>query len=95
MLIGQRTNREWYDDLTTVGPAREAAVAERRHVVDMATQSVAQIADPQTEAAIKLVAWLSHGLLKPEPDDFVMLRLVLLALLPQLGGILLMVGRRA
>lgn len=74
---------------------REAAVAERRHVVDIATQSVAQIADPQTEAAIKLVAWLSHGLLKPEPDDFAMLRLVLLALLPQLGGILLMVGRRA
>jgi hypothetical protein len=74
---------------------REAAVAERRHVVDMATQSVAQIADPQTEAAIKLVAWLSRGLLKPEPDDFAMLRLVMLALLPQLGGILLMVGRRA
>jgi hypothetical protein len=70
-------------------------VAERRHVVDMATQSVAQIADPQTEAAIKLVAWLSRGLLKPEPDDFAMLRLVMLALLPQLGGILLMVGRRA
>jgi len=74
---------------------REAAVVERRHVVDMATQSVAQIADPQNEAAIKLVAWLSHGLLKPQPDDFAMLRLVLLALLPQLGGILLMVGRRA
>ena len=70
---------------------REAAVAERRHIVDMATQSVARIADPQTEAAVKLVAWLSHGLLKPEPDDFAMLRLVLLALLPQLGGILLMV----
>jgi hypothetical protein len=74
---------------------REAAVAERRHAVDIATQSVAQTTDPQTEAAIKLVAWLSHGLLKPEADDFAMLRLVLLALLPQLGGVLLMVGRRA
>src|SRR5882757_6397010 len=74
---------------------REAAVAERRHAVDIATQSVAQTTDPQTEAAIKLVAWLSHCLLKPEADDFAMLRLVLLALLPQLGGVLLMVGRRA
>lgn len=74
---------------------REAAVAERRQAFDMATREVAQTADPQTEAAIKLVAWLSHGLLKPEADDFAMLRLVLLALLPQFGGILLMVGRRA
>jgi hypothetical protein len=74
---------------------REAAVAERRHALDTATQQVAQTADPQTEAAIKLVAWLSHGLVKPEADDFAMLRLVLLALLPQFGGILLMVGRRA
>jgi hypothetical protein len=74
---------------------REAAVAERRHAFDTATREVAQTADPQTEAAVKLVAWLSHGLLKPEADDFAMLRLVLLALLPQFGGILLMVGRRA
>jgi len=74
---------------------REAAVAERRHALDTATQQVARTADPQTEAAIKLVAWLSHGLLTPQADDFAMLRLVLLALLPQFGGILLMVGRRA
>jgi hypothetical protein len=73
---------------------REAAVSERRHTLDMATQQVAQTGDPQTEAAIKLVAWLSHGLLTPQADDFAMLRLVLLALLPQFGGILLMVGRR-
>jgi len=73
---------------------REAAVAERRQALDAAMQSVGQTADPQTEAAIKLVAWLSHGLVKPAAEDFTMLRLVLLALLPQLGGILLMVGRR-
>lgn len=73
---------------------REAEVAERRRAIDAATQSVTQTADPQTEAAIKLVAWLSHGVVKPSADDFAMLRLVLLALLPQFGGILLMVGRR-
>ena len=31
--------------------------------------------------------------MQPAGDDFAMLRLVLLALLPQIGGILLMVGR--
>jgi hypothetical protein len=74
---------------------REAVVAERRQVLDAAMASVGHGADPQTEAAIKLVAWVSRGLLRPVPDDFGMLRLVLLALLPQIGGILLMVGRRA
>jgi hypothetical protein len=33
-------------------------------------------------------------MLRPTGDDFAMLRLVLLAVLPQVGGILLMVGRR-
>ena len=32
-------------------------------------------------------------MLRPTLEDFAMLRLVLLALLPQIGGILLMVGR--
>jgi hypothetical protein len=72
---------------------REAAVAERRQAVDAAMNTVAQTADPQTEAAIRIVAWVSGGMLRPTSDDFAMLRLVLLALLPQIGGILLMVGR--
>jgi hypothetical protein len=74
---------------------REAAVAERRQILDTAMASVGQAADPQTDAAIKLVAWLTHGALQPSADDFVMLRLILLALLPQIGGILLMVSRLA
>jgi hypothetical protein len=72
---------------------REAAVAERRQRLDTAMASVGRTADPQAEAAIKLVAWVSLGALHPSADDFAMLRLVLLALLPQIGGILLMVGR--
>jgi hypothetical protein len=55
--------------------------------------SVGQTADPQTDAAIRLVAWATHGALQPTSNDFAMLRLILLALLPQIGGILLMVGR--
>ncbi len=72
---------------------REAAVAERRQILDAAMASVGQTADPQTVAAVKLVAWVSVGLLRPTADDFAMLRLILLALLPQVGGILLLVGR--
>ena len=72
---------------------REAAVAERQQAVDTAMHSVEKTADPQTDAAIRLVAWLSRGWLQPSGNDFAMLRLVLLALLPQIGGILLMVGR--
>jgi hypothetical protein len=33
--------------------------------------------------------------LRPAPEDFAMVRLILLALLPQIGGILMMVGRSA
>jgi hypothetical protein len=72
---------------------REAAVADRRQVLDVALRSVEQAADPQTEAAVRIVAWVSRGALQPTGNDFAMLRLVLLALLPQIGGILLMVGR--
>jgi hypothetical protein len=73
---------------------RETAVGDRRQALDAAMRSVTQTADPQTEAAIQIVAWISMGTLKPIGDDFAMLRLILLALLPQVGGILLMVGRR-
>ena len=74
---------------------REAAVAERRQILDTAMASVGYTADPQNDAAIKLVAWVTRGLLRPSGDDFAMLRLVLLAMLPQIGGILLMVSRSA
>ncbi len=74
---------------------REAAVAERRQFLDSAVASVGQTADPQSDAAIKLVTWVSYGMLRPDREDFAMLRLVLLALLPQIGGILLLVGRHS
>jgi hypothetical protein len=74
---------------------REAAVVERRQILDTAMTSVGQTADPQTIAAVKLVAWVSAGLLRPTADDFAMLRLTLLALLPQIGGMLLLIGRRS
>jgi len=72
---------------------REAAVTERRQAVDVAMRGVEQAADPQTEAAIRLTAWASLGSLRPTENDFAMLRLMLLALLPQISGIVLMIGR--
>jgi hypothetical protein len=73
--------------------AREDAVTEQRRALETAMRSVEQNADPQTEALIRVVAWLTCGLVRPSGDDFAMLRLVLLALFPQLGGVLLMVAR--
>jgi hypothetical protein len=73
---------------------RETTVTERRTALDAAMAAVERAADPQVEAARKIVAWLSVGRLNPGADDFAMLRLVLMSLLPQLGGILLMLSRR-
>jgi hypothetical protein len=74
---------------------REDVVTERRRALDAAMRNVEQAADPQTEAASRIVTWASGGLLKPTGDDFAMVRLILLAMVPQIGGILLMVARPA
>jgi hypothetical protein len=74
---------------------REDAVAERQRALDAAMRNVQQAADPQIDAASRIVTWASDGLLKPTGDDFAMVRLILLALLPQIGGVLLMVARPA
>jgi hypothetical protein len=34
-------------------------------------------------------------MMRPAPEDFAMLRLILLALLPQIGGMLLLIRRRS
>ena len=73
---------------------REAVVAERRQLLDAALLSVGQAADPQTDAAIKLIAWISGGMLQPARQDFYLFRLLLLAVLPQIGGLLLLIARQ-
>jgi hypothetical protein len=79
-----------------VGPIcrqREDAVAERQRRLDAALQSVERRADPQTGTTTQLVAWASFGWVRPTEDDFQMFRVLLLALLPQTGGLLLMLAR--
>jgi hypothetical protein len=60
-----------------------------------ARQTVSVLSDPQIASAAKLVSWISVGRYNPTADDFAMLRLLLLTLLPQLGGLVLMVAKRA
>jgi hypothetical protein len=86
-------NRECLGGVGRFCREREQGVTERQRALDAALSSVEHAADPQTDAAIKIVAWLSAGTAKPAADRFAMLRLMLLALLPQIGGILLMIGR--
>jgi hypothetical protein len=86
-------NRECAGGVGRFCREREQAVADRQRAVDSALSSVQHAADPQTDAATKIVAWLTGGTVKPTADGFAMLRLMLLALLPQIGGLLLMIGR--
>jgi hypothetical protein len=74
---------------------REALVAERRQLLDAAMTSVGQAADPQTDASDQAGRVISGGMVRPAPEDFAMLRLILLALLPQIGGMLLLIRRRS
>lgn len=87
-------DRECVGGVGKICRQREDAVAARRQALDAAMRTVEQTADPQTEAAMRIVTWLSGGLLRPTSDDFAMLRLTLLAILPQIGGVLLMLSRR-
>lgn len=85
-------DRECVSGVGRICREREQVVNDRQRVLDAALSSVEHASDPQADAAIKIVTWLSVGRLKPTADDFTMLRLVLVALLPQLGGLLLMIS---
>src|SRR5262249_35480507 len=67
----------------------EQAAMER---LRQARENVSANADPQITAAAKLIAWVTLGRFHPSADDFAMLRLLLLTLLPQLGGLVLMLA---
>jgi hypothetical protein len=77
-----------------VGPlCRERQAEERQALADLAgaRSMVARASDPQVAQASALVAWMTP--LRPSENDFAMVRLALLTLLPQLGGLVLMVSR--
>ena len=70
-------------------------MVERQRQLDAALRSIEHSVDPQTDAATQLFTWASFGQLEPSRHDFNMLRLLLLALLPQIAGVLLIVSRSA
>jgi len=73
---------------------REAAVASARLALEGAMASVARSADPQSAALVRIVSWTTRGTIALSESDVSVIRLILFALLPQIGGILLMVSRR-
>jgi hypothetical protein len=73
---------------------REAAVASARASLETAEAAVAQTGDPQAAAMVHLVTWISVARVTPSEADVAMVRLALMALLPQFGGIMLMVAKR-
>ena len=86
-------NRECAGGVGRFCREREQTVTDRQRALDSALSAVEHTADPQSDAAVKVLSWLTAGTVKPGTDGFAMLRLMLLALLPQIGGILLMIGR--
>ncbi|WP_316178339.1 MULTISPECIES: hypothetical protein [unclassified Bradyrhizobium] len=72
---------------------REYTVTEARHALEVTVTNVGKTADPQAAAMVQLVTWASAGHVTPTEGDVGMLRLILMSLLPQIGGILLMLGR--
>jgi hypothetical protein len=93
-LEDARLVRDW-ECRRGVGPIcrqRQDGMVVRQRKLDEARLAV--VADPQIYGASKLIAWITLGRVAPSADDLAMLRLSLLTLLPQLGGLLLMVARR-
>jgi hypothetical protein len=75
--------------------------AERREVIDgelqlarstLASLPAVTMDDPQAEMAARLLRWISGDLIKAEPADVGMFRLLIATVLPQTGGLVLMVA---
>jgi hypothetical protein len=74
--------------------SRQAEVAKLEAKQTQAINKVAAQAKPESADFARLVAWGSGGRLRPGADDFDMLWLLFRTLLPQLGGLVLMLARR-
>jgi hypothetical protein len=59
-----------------------------------AQKKVAAVAKPESADFAKLIKWVTLGRLEPRADDFDMLWLLFRTLLPQIGGVVLMLARR-
>jgi hypothetical protein len=73
---------------------RQTDVAEAKVASKDAQSKVAEAAKPESVDFAKLVKRGSFGYVEPSADDFDMLMLLLRTLLPQIGGLLLMLARQ-
>jgi hypothetical protein len=73
---------------------RQNEVAEAKNASKDARSNVAAAVKPDSADFAKLVTWASFRRIEPKADDFDMLMLLLRTLLPQIGGLLLMLARR-
>jgi hypothetical protein len=82
---------------TKTGPLCRQRQADTRAAsakIEDARKPVAAVAKPEAADFARLVTWASRGALVPTPADFDMLWLLLRTLLPQIGGLVLMLARR-
>jgi hypothetical protein len=72
---------------------RDAIDAEMRDIaVEIERLPAVTSADPQADTAARLVRWLTVGLAPIAPDDVAMARIAGMALLPQIGGLVMMLA---
>jgi hypothetical protein len=74
---------------------RQAEVAKLEAKQTQATAKVASQAKPEANDFAQLVTWASRGGIQPGADDFAMLWLLFRTLLPQVGGLVLMLATSA
>jgi hypothetical protein len=70
----------------------DVVVAERK--IEAARVPVVAIARPESADFARLVGWATRGLVIPSEGDFGTLWLLLRTLLPQIGGVVLLLARR-
>jgi hypothetical protein len=69
-------------------------VAKLEKAQTQAATTVAATAKPENADFARVVAWITRGAIQPGVDDFQMLWIVLRTLIPQLGGLVLVMSRR-
>jgi hypothetical protein len=79
---------------TVACQSRQSEVTKLEGIQTQATAKVAAQAKPEAGDFAKLVTWASMGTLRPQAGDFEMLWLLFRTLLPQIGGLVLMLARR-
>jgi hypothetical protein len=72
---------------------RDAIDAELRDLTaEIGRGPAVTVADPQADAAARLARWLTAGLVPITPEDIAMARIAGIALLPQIGGLIMMLA---